>query len=230
MEIKIIKEKLQELKKLDKRLTVFGSQSHLYKSFPVSEFEIENFEKKYQFTLPENFRLFLIEIGYGAGPFYGILDLKETARHIEGWFLIDYLFAPLFAIEWTLYKIGVKEKNPFNQDVHPEKPFPMTQLNINRINERLKNDEWEFIGECGEIADYPADGSIYICHPGCHYQIVLATNGELTGSVWFIECDGVNSSWIPAEICENDNQVQNISFEQWYEDWLDLSIEKLTKK
>ncbi len=227
MEIKVIKEKLQELAKRDRHFTVFGSETHNYKNNPVSIKEIEIFEQKYKFRLPENFRLFLHEIGYGAGPNYGIRSLKEISRYIENWFPVDYISKP---IELTLYAAGIRSKNPFDENkVHPAKPFPLTQNNIDYINLRLQNEDWEFLGDCAEIANHPLDGNILICHPGCHYEIVLVTSGELFGTVWNVECNGENSSWLPEGRKDNDNQVQTINFENWYEEWLDFSFSKFKK-
>jgi len=55
----------------------FGSSGHQWRSYPVPEEKIAEFETKYGITLPEEFRTFIQEIGIGAGPFYGIHELMN---------------------------------------------------------------------------------------------------------------------------------------------------------
>ncbi|MGB1284547.1 MAG: SMI1/KNR4 family protein [Polaribacter sp.] len=75
--IQEIKEKLDILKQSDSNFTIFGSPTHQYKINPViSLAELEDFEKKYEIKLSEDYRRFLTEIGNGgAGPYFGILPL-----------------------------------------------------------------------------------------------------------------------------------------------------------
>lgn len=224
-----IKKKLARLKNIDKNYSVFGSSTHKYKNHPVPISEIEKFEEKHNFQFPENFRLFLTEIGYGAGPYYGIRSLSEISKYVENLFLFDYVVNP---VQWTLFKVGIQSKNPFGKDqkANPNKPFSLTRKNIDRINNNLNNRDWEYIGDFSEKSVFPADGTILICHPGCHYEVVLITCGELVGSVWTVERDEENSNWLPEEFKPERKQVSNTRFETWYEDWLDFSLTKFTNK
>lgn len=229
MELKIVKEKLQELKMRDKNFIVFGSRKHLYKNNPVSYAEIERFENNYNFTLPEGFRTFLIEIGYGAGPYYGIRNLNEISEYIENWFMVDYFDSP---IQWLSWVFGKRQNNPFSKDrkQKPEKPFPLKQEHIDKINEQFIKNEIKFENDFRKTMPFPCEGIIQICHPGCHFETVLVTSGELRGSVWNVECDGKHSSWIPAEFKKNPKTFENINFEVWYEDWLNFNLAQFIKR
>ncbi len=77
-----IKSKLDKLKSIDRNFTIFGSSKHKYVSQKVSVEEVENFEEKYNFTLPSEYREFIINIGIGAGPKYGLLSLQEIEKYI----------------------------------------------------------------------------------------------------------------------------------------------------
>jgi hypothetical protein len=76
-----IKRKLEVLQTLDKEFIVFGSRrGHQYKLRPtLTEFEIQNFENQQNFSLPQDYRNFLLKFGNGgAGPGYGLYPLQKT--------------------------------------------------------------------------------------------------------------------------------------------------------
>ena len=79
---------LDELDRRDPRREVFGSGSHDYKlnpPLPVSV--IEAFEGRHGVSLPEDYRLFITEVGDGgAGPYYGLLPFgkDDDDRDWEG--------------------------------------------------------------------------------------------------------------------------------------------------
>ncbi|HOL10575.1 MAG TPA: SMI1/KNR4 family protein [Bacillota bacterium] len=73
-----IREKLIKAKAKDDQLQTFGSNKHRYElNPPLSREAIAAFEAKNGITLPEEYQLFLTELGNGgAGPYYGIYQLK----------------------------------------------------------------------------------------------------------------------------------------------------------
>jgi hypothetical protein len=81
-EIEDLANLLNSLQKEDKAFRVFGANRHQYKlNSPLTETELQAFEQKYQVKLPVDYRLFLKNIGNGgAGPFYGLETLEESAR------------------------------------------------------------------------------------------------------------------------------------------------------
>lgn len=82
-----VKQKLSLAREADRDFQVFGSDHHQYQvNKPITKEEIEKFEKTNGITLPEDFALFLTEIGNGgAGPYYGIykLNLRCSLFHLS---------------------------------------------------------------------------------------------------------------------------------------------------
>ena len=78
-QINRIRKKLVWAAEADPGFAVFGSRYHQYRmNPPCTPEEIDLFEKQHDITLPEDFRLFLTEMGNGgAGPYYGIYPLNE---------------------------------------------------------------------------------------------------------------------------------------------------------
>lgn len=83
-QLKDIKRKLRELKRADKAYSVFGAEKHKYKlNTPLKEKAIDRFEKEFDIRLPEDYRLFLKELGNGgAGPYY-VLEPLENGRYAD---------------------------------------------------------------------------------------------------------------------------------------------------
>ena len=156
---------LKLLKDLDKQLQVFGSETHQYKSYPLSDDEIESLEGKLGIRLPEDYRHFLLEIGYGAGPSYGLLSPGEILRN-----LFD---------EW------LSAKDPTGPP-KPDQPFPMSLEQAQAQGEWLVNE-----GRQAAVKIYwPTNGCIPICseYDFWHY---LVTSGELAGRLVELCADSV---------------------------------------
>ncbi|UII32198.1 hypothetical protein LVD17_00070 [Fulvivirga ulvae] len=83
-----IKNKLEELKDLDKRYSVFGSNKHKYQlGKPLSAKEIERIEKQNGITLSDEYKIVLTELGNGgAGNGYGLecLSLNNISPPYKG--------------------------------------------------------------------------------------------------------------------------------------------------
>lgn len=80
--IQAIGQKVQSLRKLDQKLTVFGASSHRYRLTPTSKTEHEALSQR---GWPETYLLFLHLVGSGAGPYYGLLRPQhslEDAKHV----------------------------------------------------------------------------------------------------------------------------------------------------
>jgi hypothetical protein len=231
LDIQILKEKLKELKSADKDYKVFGSGKHRYLSYPVSVEEIENFETKFNLSIPQNFRKFLIEIGCGAGPCYGIFSLKEV---------IDELYI-------------IKDiKAEANIDIKLDKPFPFNNSTVEDLQCKHESDDKFHSVE----NTYPANGSFSIIHRGCSFYSAIITKGELLGHVWNIDyfvgyegnwypptfhsivtvsrkslCQEKSILWLP-KLDKDEIVITSKPFENWYEDWLDngiLALQQLKK-
>jgi hypothetical protein len=83
--LKEISNKLNYLKKADRHFEIFGSASHRYISEKASENEIAEFESNNKIALPSALKEFLLNIGSGAGPQYGIYALTQMQREHQGW-------------------------------------------------------------------------------------------------------------------------------------------------
>ena len=155
--IEWIKKNLDRIASIDKKNRVFGAYGHQYKSYHLSNNEIESFEAELGVRLPEDYRQFLQEIGYGAGPYYGlnspqviVCDLNDTAIYGE--------------------HHGLKD---------PSRPFPFNREDARECFKIMS--EWR---EAIFTADSPTNGCIPLCDEGCGYHTFLVTAGELTDSLW----------------------------------------------
>lgn len=71
-----IKDKLLRVRFTDPKLEVFGAGSHKYQTGkPLLALDLTLFEQQYGIRLPDDYRQFMLEIGPGAGPFYGLYAL-----------------------------------------------------------------------------------------------------------------------------------------------------------
>ncbi len=78
--IEVIKEKLNQLKKLDKGCSIFGASRHNYRfNKTLSEGEIRQIEKENHIVLSEDYKEILKELGNGgAGCGYGLEKIELT--------------------------------------------------------------------------------------------------------------------------------------------------------
>jgi SMI1 / KNR4 family (SUKH-1) len=204
LQIQRIKQKLQELKKIDQKLTVFGASNHRYELSEVkSEMELTDFESKYKITLPEPYRLFLKEMGNGgAGPYYGIEKL-ESGIYSD----LDY--------KNPMYKIDPSKEFPFTQAWNLEFDHSDEEIYYKQKDEIYFDEKW-------------ANGLLRICNFGCGISINLVVNGSEYGNVWVD--DRCNDGGIyPNEYFGNKERTD---FLTWYELWLDKSFQDInaTKK
>jgi hypothetical protein len=90
---KEVNKRLKKLQQIDRgHELVFGSKGHKYKPHgPVSEKEIDAFEKANNVYLPEEYRDFLLTIGGGPGPDYGIYSFHtiDAPKVSEKFFLTE---------------------------------------------------------------------------------------------------------------------------------------------
>jgi hypothetical protein len=155
--IEWIKHNLDRLISLDQQYWVSGAKEHQYKSYPLSNDEIESLESKLGIRLPEDYRQFLLEIGYGAGPSYGLLSPSEILRN--------------------LLEEDYSGKDP-TWPPKPSQPFPMSL-------EQAQAQGWWMMSEGHRTAVemyWPTNGCIPICSEYDPWYY-LVTSGELAGSV-----------------------------------------------
>jgi len=194
-----IKVKLNLAKNTDTFFEVFGAEHHKYRLDPPIEIEeLEAFEKKYNILLPEDYKVFLTQIGCGgheygsvvgnsgAGPDYGIFKLGH--RH-------HFVSNPIS---------GYLEKAPFFH------------------SKMLKEDwdEYEIIKQDDATDEYDKaferiySGILVISHCGCAGYMGLVLHGEDKGRVVHVYDDIV----YPPHFAEEK------TFFDWYENWLNSII------
>ncbi len=208
-QIERIKVKLEQLKKLDRNLTLFGSQKHKYKlNATVSLDTINQFESTYKIKLPNEYVHFLINIGNGgAGPFYGLEPLENV------------LFADLD------YKRADLLLNPTIPFLHTE---PWNLEFLSTADEEENEDEYE--KQRQEFKEIYFDkeqmnGVIAICNYGCAISINLVVNGHEYGNIWTDDRASDNGIYPSYELGNNDKTT----FLNWYELWLDNSLAEITR-
>ena len=205
--LEIIKEKLSRLKALDLDFLIFGADSHTYNFNPtLSENEVSVFEQEHNIRLPEEYRLFITQIGNGgAGPFYGLYTLKDN----EG--------------------DGSEEDIKFPFPFSAANPFNLRDLLLNldilyydANTSQNENTAWEELNKkiVSESYSRTNRGTIYLCTEGCGMYSVLVVNGAEYGNVWFVDLTnglGVFPIIDPAT-------GKPVGFFRWYELWLDSAI------
>lgn len=224
-----LKRKLERLSILDPQLQVFGANLHKYESHPLSNAELEHLEGELGVRLPAGYPNFLLEIGYGAGPYYGLYGPERILNEIDEDFSWDEELLP----------------EPYRLP-EPSRPFPFGREQAEEC--------WRIMGERRsaifqtETEGY-ADGCIPICFEGCTFMSMLVTAGDLVGSVWSCyndDCISYNLAPLPPGILQTKRLKSTMSWEnlwmkpnwepalspeptflQWYNAWLDRCLSDL---
>jgi hypothetical protein len=196
-QIQRIRDKLQEAKKADKDLKVFGAERHKYIiNPPASESDISEFEKKYHIQLPECYKAFITQVGNGgisyansaAGPYYGIYPPGTNIDDLicdnaEIYLKDDCVIYPEMTDEyWNSLK-----KNIYVKDISDE----------------------EFERKSAGIYG----GILPVGSQGCTFIHGIVLNGPWKGHVVNLDMNGAK----PQFAWENN-------FLDWYERWLDEVI------
>ncbi|WP_392532164.1 SMI1/KNR4 family protein [Nostoc sp. C117] len=213
-----LKNKLTQLTILDATFQVFGSQTHEYQLNPcLINTDIEVFESKYDVTLPNDYRNFVLELGNGgAGPGYGLYGIPAIESEN--------------AISLT------SQQNKYDS---LSKLFPLKQAwnNLDLVVENkadfLVNLDAYFNQKC-------IPGTLLLADYGCGIYAILVITGEQRGKIWIDDRTNDNGIY-PASLsfCHafhdadhddfhpNSDEEQALSFYEWYEDWLNRSLEQI---
>ncbi|MEH2244611.1 SMI1/KNR4 family protein [Nostoc sp.] len=213
-----LKKKLTQLAILDATFQIFGSESHQYQFKPcLSNKDIQMFESRYNIILPSEYRNFLLEVGNGGvGPGYGLSGLS-----------------------------GIE-----NEDVIPEKlyqenyeilsqPFPLTEA-WNDLDLIVKNNTGFVANNDTYFDDKFIQGTLTITNYGCGIYAMLVITGEQSGKIWIDDRTNDNGIY-PASLSfchafhdtnlddfhQDSDEEQPLSFSDWYEDWLNRSLDQI---
>lgn len=213
-----LKKKLAQLAILDATFEVFGSESHQYQFKPcLSNKDIQVFESRYNIELPSEYKNFLLEIGNGgAGPGYGLSGLS-----------------------------GIESEDVIPEKVYREnyeilsKPFPLTEA-WNDLDLIVKDNTDFVTNNDAYFDDKFIHGTLTITNYGCGIYGMLVITGEQPGKIWIDDRTNDNGIY-PASLsfCHafhdtdpddshpNNDEEQPLSFYEWYEDWLNRSLEQI---
>lgn len=211
-----MQERIAELRDLDGNHKVFGAKSHRYLSTPISDAEIEWLERELASTLPAEYREFLREVGYGAGPYYGLWSPKQALDEISD------ICRELAAEQ------GIQAR--------PCDPFPLTDQDLRLIEEKIRLEDENLFAE----RPWPSSGCLPICHHGCTFWSVLVLKGQFAGCVWDVACYvGYEGLWVPAARPPGCREFgmpppkplaplpSPPTFVQWFSGWLERCVADL---
>ncbi|MEH2065035.1 MAG: SMI1/KNR4 family protein [Nostoc sp.] len=212
-----LKKKLTQLAILDATFEVFGSESHQYQFKPcLSNKDIQVFESRYNITLPSEYRNFLLEIGNGgAGPGYGLSGL-----------------------------LGIEYEDVIPEKVYQENyeilsnPFTLTKA-WNDLDLIVNNNTSSVTNSDAYFDDKFIQGTLTITNYGCGIYAMLVITGEQSGKIWIDDRTNDNGIY-PASLsfCHafhnpdpddfpNSDEEQPLGFYDWYEDWLNRSLNQI---
>ena len=116
-----------------------------------------------------------MDIGYGAGPYYGIWSPAESLSEIQS------LFREFEAEE--------------GESLQTTAEFPLTADDLRSIESKFATGDKSPWME----RDWPCGGCLPICHQGCTFWTVLVLTGEYIGRVWDVACFvGYSGEWLPS--------------------------------
>lgn len=170
-----LREQLAELRRRDLGRKVFGARKHQYRSMPAKPAEVARLESALGVPLPLEYRRFLLDIGYGAGPYYGVWSPAESLAEVQG-----------LAQEYEAEE---------GKSVRPTEQFPLTADDLRTIECKFASGD----KLPAAARDWPCSGCLPICHQGCTFWSVLVLTGEFVGRVWDVAClVGYSGEWLPA--------------------------------
>lgn len=216
-QIENIKTKLEQLRQLDKDLRLFGASTHQYKINPTLSLEhIRAFETAHKVELPRGYVAFLTRLGDGgAGPFYGVQTLEESRSHY-------YDNSPQAEHVYFDLSQPFPHTEPWNVAEELAELYEQieeaNEQGDEELEEKLFDKKWELIG--GEEHDY---GRLQTTNYGCGLTISLIVNGSEKGTMWTDDRTNDGGLYPTTEL----GNKEKITFLDWYELWLDQSLEKL---
>lgn len=194
--------KLSRLRSTPGADRVFGANRHRYRNTPVPAGQLAEVERRIGVPLPSRFRRFLLEIGPGAGPDYGIGDMDELLAEL------------------------------YDRDPAGEFPFVRADAErlYREWREWLTSPSSD--GGPAAEADWDLPGCLAISHQGCAEYTMIVTTGELAGTLWsasdgFWRPATAAPGVLDARHSEPIFLGPTPGFDAWYEAWLDCALASL---
>ena len=214
-----LRDKLDMLSRFDRERSLFGAREpfgHGYRVSPVTEAEIISKEAEFGISFPEEYRVWLLRVGSGAGPDYGLFPLARiTAKLLE-------------------------DERGFGGEI--ESPTAVSRDHIAAIQAKWDTDPRNHFLS---ISSDSADGLLIISVGGCETYTGILTDGALTGGIFGFSAEvfvpntagcglfpeGVYI-WSSAQSAERRLTVdpeRQFGFFAWYEDWLDKGLAQMCR-
>lgn len=195
-------QKLEALKSRDRSLQVFGASTHNYECIAVPEDDIIDLEARIGVALPGDYRSWLAQVGYGAGPHYGLFSPRQVASELR------------------YGELGTGGDIPDAASLSADdvgRYLRVVQAAGTHVGARITTNSF--------VAALPVN------HQGCGGYTHILTSGELRGSM-FGECgDLIGAPWTATaafwpEAIGLDTEIrrQPLSFFGWFEHWLETSL------
>jgi hypothetical protein len=200
-EIAKLQQKVDLLRNADHEFRLFGAAAHRYEFNPcLDEDTLQAFEADHHIALPSDYRQFLLHMGNGgAGPHYGIAMLQQAVILSAS----DFLMQPF---PYTHFWNGMDPPDWFARDLSPDE--------IEQVG-------WT-LDETAYFADYHRHGTLQLVHEGCGYYSLLVISGPERGHMWH-DARASDGGIQPLPDYKSDKRI---TFWQWYEYWLDVSLQQ----
>jgi len=221
-----IKDKLARLRQRDSECMLFGSKKHRYESTVIPENEIAAFERDLKHELPKEYRDYLMHIGFGAGPGYGLYSLDAIKKNYR-------------------YFLNKNAEFDEEEDVGYGEIARFSDLKRSHlemfVDKKIKQNPSSLSYIAPRVLS--VEGGVVISQDGCTYYHVLVTRGEMTGTIWDVSFENEFSA-IPkgvfyqsggeltvrnGVIVRNGGEIKHrpepFTFLEWMHHWLDLYFE-----
>jgi len=203
---------LNKAASVDKNLQLFGAGKHKYSlNKPIDISYVRKAEQAYNFTLPEDYFKFIIEIGDGgAGPDYGIYPFTSFYEKGNGEYAKEYFEQrrQCLAVSFNVRPMVTEDVNRYaicREDSYEEEPGKYFVCDENDDNSDRKTDSSE-------------NGFFILGTHGCQWDFGIVVTGNRKGQVF--RCDNEGGFYLLAN-----------SFIEFYDKWLDkISNMKKWKK
>ncbi|MEU9111956.1 SMI1/KNR4 family protein [Streptomyces sp. NPDC048483] len=202
-----MRERVLALRRAPRWWAVFGAEwansGHRFELRPVlTEEQLRAAERWLGIELPDEYRMFLLEVGAGgAGPGYGLFPIKPPepdAPPSTGHCALP--FRPELTAELDEHQCYAE---PQQADYPDDDAFTAAYA------------VWE--ARYDELCGALTEGTLCLSHRGCSYYFVLVVTGPHRGTVWE-DVSSVGEGVVPIELRGKSGHV---SFAEWYLDWLE---------
>jgi hypothetical protein len=196
-------EQIEALRKLDVRRSSFGAPSHRFHTRPITLNEVFVFEESCGIDLPKDYREYLLDVGFGAGPYHGLLTFRRISEELE--------------------QIYATYDEEYGGHQLPADDFGLESTIADALDRGLP---LKF------PAPVSSGGFIPVCEQGCEFLAVLVTTGKFRGRVFDTTDFAIyRSLWSapksPPGVVErgqssaaDDKMPPLPSFTEWAEAWI----------